>query len=419
MAYNEYYRYIDKLTGMRIVDEETLEWINDGTIQRMFGVGQLGLCRERPTLNPRMRGEHSVSTGLAAMFEARVNKFPIEDQRKALVFGIYHDAHPAGGDGLKGALGTNEESVSERYFFEGEPGKRFKERCSTWGWDDVVVKGEILAMIGRQSETPIGQLVHGSDKRRADMDFLNYTLGDLAFGSGFARVSSSMHPECEGRSGPGECPVIGGLVTVGVENARIIEGGEFGSFRRINTQVFSIDDFNIFPRMKWEEKGAWYLTDSETFAHYVIAAAMLHNTLYFHPGMQGPEFMLARGIDRLGIKEEIKRLAMTYDDKGLSQILAGHGLDYWIGDRAHDGWGYVTQTDEERLKPGEYRMRLPKFNYRMETPVRDEKTGEVAPFVMVRPDVVGFVEELFGRFGDREVLLVDNLWEERPAFAVG
>src|SRR3989344_702653 len=366
----------DHLTGMSIgVGDPLLDWVNDPRVLRMFNVGQLGLARDRPTHNYWTRGEHVMSGAIMAREIARQNGFSELDQTRAGILMVYHDPHPAGGDGVKNLLDIDEASVAETYWFEGTQGERFIARCHGLGLDPIVEQAEILAMISREADSPLAKLVHNLNRSIADADFVSYTLADLAFGTqGTARMH---HDEKEWRrcrsksSFPSKCEVSLDLAATGAQLGTIVNGGEFGTSSAIRSQTFSLADFNPIGRMEWvEDVGEWVFTDSEVLAHTIVASAVLHTFLYFHPGMQGPELRLGQEVSRSGLTDHLRDVVMTLDDDGLHEFLDDHNLGYWVSPEAHDGWIYNFRGTSEG-KPGTYKTKLPKFNLRLDTPVMD------------------------------------------------
>ncbi len=405
--------YVDPLTGLAIPQGSLVEeLVHDPKVTRMDEVGQLGLSRERPYRNYWTRYNHCLAVGLEGSEIAKRNGFSQSDQLLALFMGIYHDPHPAGGDGLKIALGIDEAAIAEDYWFSSEAGERFIRCSSRLGWDPVEVKREIIAMIKRESNSPTAQLIHGPTKREADIDFLSYTRSDLKFGSAFQYLRKLGWSECDKEFEANPCQVINSFPTVSVLLENIISGGEFGQSDKVPAVAFAYEDFDPMEKFVWDkERQKWVMTDSELMAHYAVASASLHRSLYFHPGVQGPELMMAKAIREMGIREEVLGVALETTDERLKTFLGEYGLDYWVSGKAHDGWQFRSSDGREELAQGEYFFQLPNFNLRLETPVVDG--NKVIPFSEARPEIVGFIESLFG-LGGEKLVLTDTLWETRP-----
>ena len=109
--------YTDPFSGRSLKESDPLlDWVNDWRVLRMFSVGQLGLSREAPERNHWTRGQHSLSVAFLGMAIAESAGLSVDDQLKAFVKGLYHDPHPAGGDGMKLALGISEADVAHVYW---------------------------------------------------------------------------------------------------------------------------------------------------------------------------------------------------------------------------------------------------------------------------------------------------------------
>lgn len=415
----QYSRYQDPLTGLildRSPDRKVglLDLLNDKVIGRMMRVGQLGLCREAPTINEWSRGQHSASTGLLAWIVLNRNKFPLKDCILGYAMGLLHDPHPAGGDGIKLALEINESFVSEDYFFTGEA----RERLTRWfegvGLDPKYAREEILAMIRRESASPIATLVHGMSKDLVDLDWLAYTLGDIARGSSSRTLNRwYQDKDCHRHAdkGGGKCAVIQKLLITSSQQDLIHYDGEFGEGSPIPSAVFRYQDFDPIPQLTWKQDVGWIFEDPEILAHYIIASACLHKSLYFHPCVQGPESILAQKIQEMGLVEKIRNEAMKIDDDGLIEVLKGYNLDYWTGEEAHSGWRYDHDNGRD-LKPGEYRIKLPVFHLRMGMLVR--KNGRIMPFYKARQDILELVEQIIAERSGASIILVDDLYKIRP-----
>ena len=189
-------------------------------------------------------------------------------------------------------------------------------------------------------------------------------------------------------------------------------GTESGSKKSRRNYSFSLGDFNPIGRMVWNEKNnTWVFTDPEVMHHLVTASTFLHLSLYFHPEVQGPEFMLKKGIKKLGIAEELGEIAMESDDGDLVEALRGSELGYWLTSEAHQGWSYKEINPHEKERAGEYRFTVLKFNLRLDTPVL--VNGKIVPFREARQDSVFLTEAAYIR-SEREMLLVDENWSVRP-----
>ena len=404
--------YVDPLTGRFLKEgDPLLPWVNDWQVLRMFGVGQLGLSREAPEWNPWTRGQHSLSVAFLGLAIAESAGLSVDDQWKAFVKGLYHDPHPAGGDGMKLALGISEADVAHEYWFTGASLLRFKRRCRDMGWNWEEMKGEIMDMVCRKDMSITGRLVHGPDKGVADADFLGYTMADLAFGSAYQGMNRGSR-WCEGVKNIGDCEVAKDLIALSLGLELSWFGIGKGEKRVRHHHSFSIEDFNPIGRMMWNEKNnTWVFTDPEVIHHLVIASTFLYLSLYFHPGVQGPELMLKKGIEKLGIAGELGKIAMESDDRDLVEALRESGLGYWLTSEAHRGWSYKRIISQENERAGEYRFTVPKFNLRLDTPVL--MNGKVVPFREARPDSASLSEAVYIR-SEREMLLVDENWAERP-----
>lgn len=409
--------YQDPLTRLRIKDgDPLLEWINEPNVLRMLEIGQLGLSRLRPTDNNWTRGEHSISGAITAREVLAMNNLSRFEQILGGVMMLYHDPHPAGGDGVKNFLDINEESVAEGYWFTGKAWERFTERCEHLGCNPERLKSEVLLMISRKSHSQIAKLVHNPDKSKADIDFISYTLADLSFGMRATTHMVNGDPSwrrCSGECHPSSCIITKDLIAMGAQTASIVSGGEFGDSNTINAYTFSYADFNPVGQIKWIESiREWVFSDSEVLSHLIIASAVLHRALYFHPGTQGPELLLGKEAARLGILDELKSRVMSTNDRELMEFLKDYGLDYWASPNAHDGWTYAPIGSIDSSKSGVHRVKLPKFNLRMDTPVMS--SGEITSFRKARPEVVGFADAIIGDLSGREILLIDLMVEKRP-----
>ncbi len=414
-----YSRYEDPLTGL-ILDRSPdrrvslLDLLSNEVIHRMMRVGQLGLCREAPTINEWSRGQHSASVGLLAWSILNSNKFSLKDCILGYAMGLLHDPHPAGGDGIKIALGINESSVAENYFFTGEAGEKLMQWFEGVGLNPKHAREEILAMIRRESTSPIASLVHGKSKDLADLDWLGYTLSDIAKGSSIRTLNRwYLDKDCHGHTdiAPEECAVMQKLLLTSDQQDLIHYNGEYGMGSPIQSAVFRYQDFDPIPQLTWEQHVGWVFKDPEVLAHYVVASAYLHRSLYFHPCVQGPEHMLAQKIQEMGLVEKIRNEAMKIDDDGLIEVLKGYNLDYWTGEEAHSGWRY-DHNDGRDLKPGECRIKLPVFHLRMGTLVR--KNGKIMPFLEARPDTMELVKQIIAERSGASLILVDDLYKTRP-----
>ena len=193
----------------------------------------------------------------------------------------------------------------------------------------------------------------------------------------------------------------------------IYQGGELGTPDTIIPLKFNEKDFSPIGRMHWDKQyKEWIFDDSEVFARLFYASAVLHRSLYFHPGVQGPEHMIKEGIERLGIKNFVREAALTYNDVGLERFLAQWGLDYWLSPKGHEGWVWANEVIPAN---GTYKHYVPKFNLRTETLVQHE--GKILPFSQARPDVTGFVYEMVGEYSGQYKTLIDTLWSQRPTFS--
>ncbi len=404
--------YTDPLTGRSLKEgDPLLDWVNDWRVLRMFSVGQLGLSREAPERNPWKRGKHSLSVAFLGMAIAESAGLSADDQQKAFVKGLYHDPHPAGGDGMKLALGISEAGVAHDYWFTGASLLRFKKRCRDIGWNWKEMEKEIMDMIGRKDTSITGKLVHGPDKGVADADFIGYTMADLAWGSAYQGMNRGSR-WCEGVKEIGDCEVAKDLIALSLGLELSWFGIESGGKKPRRNYSFSLGDFSPIGRMVWNEKNnTWVFTDPEVMHHLVTASTFLHLSLYFHPGVQGPELMLKKGIEKLGIAGELGKIAMESDDMDLVEALRESGLGYWLTPKVHWGWSYKKIKPHENERAGEYRFTVPKFNLRLNTPVL--MNGKVVPFREARSDSAFLTEAAYIR-SEREMLLVDGNWSMRP-----
>lgn len=359
-----------------------LQW---SPLKRLWGIGQLGLNRDVPIHNRRSRGRHILQVGFEGLKAAvRLGLTP-PDQFLAFVAGVTHDPHPGLGDAAKMALGISETEVAKLYF-TGENEiflKNWVERVAKTCGIEIFfpdLRQFIERMIKREETSLPAELIHGSNRTQADLDFWTFTVIDAIGALQTIFFTDSRFDTIPWDSGQPFPERMSRL------RQGLLQFDQVEDLGRLNPSIpVTLQEIDIRPSLV-AENNQLVITDPEAFHRLVQLAAVLYEAHYYHPNNLGPELMFAREITKNRNLYPSDDEFMTLADRELVDRLCDTPAGRWLRHESYHNWRMVEGENDgrfssDRAVEGVY----PPVNLRLSTLVRDQ-SGRIGPWKELFPE---------------------------------